>query len=530
MHFSYAHRSVTQPDGARADVFIARFSARSLRFAAITQTDKLTRLRDAAHLRRYLALARGETDPVIVAWACLDHDVPVGELFPDVDAITGAGEHILSANSWITYGLRTLLSRGELRWRAGAWQVAIGDSSPDWRGTAQQIISWLVHENRLWLETGPAEPRPSMLEFDGFDPMRNLLSIGRCGFVRDYAAAERPRAAFNTVFFLLEHDDCVSHHSALGQPHGLGVEAGTITHPPLYRRAAIWHTPASGWHTGPLGMNDITIELPGNTVITPSTAPRSAGLRFHLNVADAEDVVLYTRSWGTAQQGCVLGYTPECPGRFEITVVDSRIVGWKDGGGLVIPQNGFVLSFAASALAQNQVQDLQRSGHVRYRFANRAHRHIDRAIQCGPQLIRDGTIVLSSHSLDDEDFWNSRMVDGQHVVGVVPSDYPDDVDRTRAGRIGLGIDHDGDLLAVAVPGISKHVAQTAADSVGVTLRELAEYLLAEGAVEAINLDGGGSTQLFVDGGLFARQGDRRGYEGVVFDRMVPAVGVVGTAE
>lgn len=530
MPFSYAHRSVTQADGARDDVFVTRFPAHSLRFATVTQTGPRARLRDTSHLRRYMALARGETVPVIIAWACLDDDVPAGALFPDADAVSEAGEHVLSANSWITCVLRALVSRGELRWQAGAWHVATRDSSPDWRGTAQQVVSWLVREHRLWLETGPGAPRPAAPNLDGFDPVRHLVPVGRCGFVRDYAAGERPRAAFNTAFFLLEQDDCVSHHSALGEAHGLSVEAGTITRPPLYRRAAIWHTPAHGWRTGPFDMNDVTVELPGGTVVTPSPAHDGAGLPFRLNPADAQAVALYTRAWGAAQHGRVLGHTPQSPGRFEITVVDTRLVGWKSGGGLLIPQNGFVLSFAASTLSPGQAARMQRFGHVRYGFARSAHQAIDHAMQCGPQLIRDGTIVLNPSSLDDEDFWVSRWLDGQYVVGVVPSDYPDDVDRTRAGRIGLGIDRDSDLLVVAVPGISKHVTQTAGDSVGATLAELAEIMAAEGAVDAINLDGGGSTQLFVDGGLFARQGDRRGYDGVVFDRMVPGIGAVSAAE
>ena len=42
----------------------------------------------------------------------------------------------------------------------------------------------------------------------------------------------------------------------------------------------------------------------------------------------------------------------------------------------------------------------------------------------------------------------------------------------------------------------------------------------------INLDGGGSTQLFYRGGLATAPGSRYGLPGVQFERMVPAIGVV----
>lgn len=529
MRFTYEHRPVTHADGARADVYVARIPAASLRFADIIQPDVRARLRDAAHLRHYQARVRGTPDPVIVAFGCLEQDRPVGDLFPGTPAITASGEHILSANSWITYVLRTALSRGWLRWGAGSWVVDAGAGASGWRAALEAVISWLVDAGRLWLDVGPEQRYPASLAFEGFDALRNLIPVGRCGFARDVAWTARPRLVFNSAFFLLEHDDFLSHHSALGNPYGLYVTAGRIVRPPLYRRAAIWHTPDRGWRTGAFGLEDITIALPAGTVLYPEGAKGMQGLPFHTNPVTSKDVALYTRLWGVATQGRVLGHTPESPDRLEFTVVDAQIVGWQRGGGLQIPQNGFVLSFAPDVLVADATQALQQYGQLAYRFARPEHQAIDRAIQCGPQLARDGVNVLTAHALADEEFWISREMDGEYIVGAVPTEYPDDVDRTRAGRAGLGIDPAGNVVLVVVPGHSKTIAQADAASAGATLVELADYLLAAGAVEAINLDGGGSTQAFVDGGMLARQGDPRGYSGVTFDRMVPAIGVVDAA-
>jgi exopolysaccharide biosynthesis protein len=47
-------------------------------------------------------------------------------------------------------------------------------------------------------------------------------------------------------------------------------------------------------------------------------------------------------------------------------------------------------------------------------------------------------------------------------------------------------------------------------SVGMNLNELAEYLLSLGAVDAMNLDGGGSTTMFLDGKVVNTPSDKEG--------------------
>ena len=47
-------------------------------------------------------------------------------------------------------------------------------------------------------------------------------------------------------------------------------------------------------------------------------------------------------------------------------------------------------------------------------------------------------------------------------------------------------------------------------SVGMSLQELAEYLFSLGAVDAMNLDGGGSTTMFLDGKVVNTPSDKEG--------------------
>ena len=96
-------------------------------------------------------------------------------------------------------------------------------------------------------------------------------------------------------------------------------------------------------------------------------------------------------------------------------------------------------------------------------------------LAAGPALIHDGTIRITS---DEEVFFGTS----------IPDVHP---------RTAAGITADGDLLLVVVDG-RQDVSR------GVDLQELALLLRSLGAVEALNLDGGGSSTLVVGDSLLNR--------------------------
>jgi hypothetical protein len=73
----------------------------------------------------------------------------------------------------------------------------------------------------------------------------------------------------------------------------------------------------------------------------------------------------------------------------------------------------------------------------------------------------------------------------------------------RHGRTAVALRTDGTILLLAVDG-------RRADSPGMTLEELTQYLESLGAVDALNLDGGGSTTMVLRGTLVNRPSDRTG--------------------
>jgi hypothetical protein len=511
-------------DGTFSDAICLHFPSDGFALVALDQRDRVVKLKEAAFLRYVKALARGEPAAYVIAFARLEQDQPASEMFPGLDLHTEAGERLFSANSFITDTLRTLLARGYLRYEQGEWQPSVPPHEPAWQARAQTVLALLTQEGRLHLEAGPNRTLPKHLDFASFPVRENFVPVDKLGFVREFVWHERPRMAFNTAFFLLEHDDYLSHHSALGEPYNLLVQDGVIHRPPLYRRGTLYRRANAGWLAGYFSLADVSIALSDGAQFVPQEGD-APGLPFTLNTPGQAAVTVYTRAFGVATHGHPLGCTPEVPNQIEYTVIDTRIVGRKVGGGLQIPQNGLVLSCSPGVLRGGALPDagLPR---VAYHFVREDHADIVQALQAGPLLLQNGHVVLPPDSLADEEFYPTPP-DGPRVpIGVVPTDYPDDVDRTRAGRIGLGVDQEGRLVVVAVPGTERGMHIPGVDSHGATLVELANRLSEAGAVDAINLDGGGSTQLFFLGGLTTAAGGRYGMPGVHFERMVPNIGAL----
>ncbi|OQY21332.1 MAG: hypothetical protein B6I34_07490 [Anaerolineaceae bacterium 4572_32.1] len=519
------------PDGTFADYITLRFPPNSLNFRDIDQSEPQVKLQDIAHLRYYQARERGEDAPIIIAFLLLEQDRPVEQIFPGISSTTPQGETLLSANSFITHTLRELLSRGWLHYENKNWQVAAPKSASGWQERGQAVINLLISQDRLLLYPGPDRLPPARPDLSDFPVYKNLIPIGGCAFLSDLVWRERPRLVFDAAFFLLEHDDFFSHHSALGEAYNLWVSGGIIHRPPLYRRGAIFHS--DRWQIAFLGLDDLEITLPTGLDLRPrDLALAGKAIPFTLNDDGPSDLTLYTRYYGVSGQGRVLGHTPAAPDRFELTVIDRRVVSWQRGGKLALPQNGFIISFAPNVLSDGEQRELQKALRTQplldYRFARPQHQSINQAIQIGPILLQDGRSPLTNTYLEErEQFWPSRNLDNGHwQIGVVSTDYKTDIDQSRHARVGLGIDKNGDLILVMVACVKPALRVPGVESAGATLTELASLLAEAGAVDALNLDGGGSAQAYYMGGRAIVPGDRRGLPLIHYERMVPSVGVV----
>ena len=148
-------------------------------------------------------------------------------------------------------------------------------------------------------------------------------------------------------------------------------------------------------------------------------------------------------------------------------------LGFLDDGGIdiawVTSRNDSLFNF--SEPVKNQPEEPVDS----FDFSKAETWEVDDAIHAGPVLMHDGKIRVTSN---EEVFFGST----------IPDIHP---------RTAAGYRNSGELVLLVVDGRQ-------VDSRGVDLQELAILMRDLGCVEAINLDGGGSSAMVVDGKLLNR--------------------------
>ncbi len=317
-------------------------------------------------------------------------------------------------------------------------------------------------------------------------PPVRAFPVAELGYLRDHSRGEPQSALLSNGNFFLMGDEA-SPLDALGDPIGLVAGDGEILSPPLGGRAAILQLPDRVVFAH-LALGDIEVCLPTGEVLAP----------------DDPDVAIVSRHELAA------GRTPAQPGVFEIALVQRWAVAAKRGGGMPVPGAGIVLRWPAEPPADT-VAALQQGAPVTFRCP--PFPSLTAALQAGPALLGGG------NALSEQSFWDEGFF-GNSGLRHPPMRFPADTHATRAARLAVGLDPAGQLIVAAVAGESSMLAATRPG--GVTLAELAEIMAGLGAVSAVNLDGGGSTQMFAGGGgQLLRPGDRRGIPLAAYDRPIP---------
>lgn len=172
-------------------------------------------------------------------------------------------------------------------------------------------------------------------------------------------------------------------------------------------------------------------------------------------------ILIYTRDWGA--------YAPASPQYgVQLRVEDNRITA-ASANPLSIPQNGYVIvgpKSKLSALFGAQYVDTQIT-------LNPYWENVKHIISGGPYLVKDGEVFV--------DMTAQKL---QSIGG-------------RNPRTAIGYTKDNDLILITADGRE-------GSSVGLTLNELAYFMKSLGCVNAINLDGGGSTVMYVNGAIVNR--------------------------
>lgn len=230
-----------------------------------------------------------------------------------------------------------------------------------------------------------------------------------------------------------------------GVPLGTLMINGKIYTGPIYNRVAMGIFD-DGFDMARLELNAQVKSFKGNLKVDNINQPRM--LSTH--------VIVYTPEWGT--------FAPPSPkyGK-QIAVENGKIVSIGTQA-MPIPHNGYVIVGPDERLAK-----LYRAKHVDLDIKTIPNwDNVKHIISGGPYLVKNGEVFVDMT---------------EQKLGAIGGKNP---------RTAIGYTQDGDFIMVAVDGRE-------GASVGLTLKELAWFMKSIGCTNAMNLDGGGSTVMYVNG-------------------------------
>ena len=176
----------------------------------------------------------------------------------------------------------------------------------------------------------------------------------------------------------------------------------------------------------------------------------------------ADDLVLYNTFFAPSTKTNQWGR--------EVKIVNNRVTAVATAGNMVITPGSVIVSghgASAAALAQLKVGDRVT---ISQTLGSSVADAADTVVSGGPLLVEHGRVPV-------------RATEEKVAAAIA---------KGRAPRTALGIKKDGTLLMVVVDGRNNN-------SAGLTLAELATYMLRLGAREAVNFDGGGSSVMAING-------------------------------
>ena len=245
-----------------------------------------------------------------------------------------------------------------------------------------------------------------------------------------------------------------------------------------------------------------TIVMFGHYAGRPSLTINSSNEPIVINGINREhkpnEVVLYDRNFGATTKALgaaaelVLTNCSREKGHVGVKISSCRQHQLSKGTvNNTIPENGFVLALskefadrleidpARPAIIRYVLHDNNFSGGTLNVLATDSTTDITNGV---PQLIKNGKIDIT---------WEREKAAKTFALGRHP--------RTAVAKLKKG-----KFLMMTVDGRQPGISE------GMTLQELAEYLLSLGATDAMNLDGGGSTTMYVDGKVVNTPSDKEG--------------------
>lgn len=303
-------------------------------------------------------------------------------------------------------------------------------------------------------------------------PNTQIIPVGKYA---GYLSQTEGQMKVNANFFIMDPFDCASIYDQVGTPFGLCIKDGVIENPPLYNREALLVEQEGASYISQKDIHDLIVEVNEKTYISGKNA------------------VIYTRSKHKK--------TPD-DDRVKVVIVGRQVVAVKRSGSVPVPASGFVLSIKGGKIAPGDLVTYHGLKDVQF------------GIQVGNSIISKGVKTEKFISK----FYNIRKLER---VPYPPSLYPMDFTGARAARIALGADIEGRPVVFWAEGKGKVRYVPGEDSTGASLSEMAEIAEDLGLRNAVNLDGGGSAQILLDGERSLHISDRNVEDNTDAERLVP---------
>jgi len=306
-------------------------------------------------------------------------------------------------------------------------------------------------------------------------PVTQIIPVGDFS---GYLTASEPQATLkvNATFFIMDKFDCATVYDRIGTPLGLLTKDGVTENPPLFGREALLVKADGSVSVAPLDIRDMGIAIGG------------------VCYRNGENARIYTRPERS--------HTPLRRGK-KLVIIGNRVAAVTETLSVSIPASGFVLCPEEPCAVQpGDTVIYQGLENVRF------------GIQVGNSILRNGEKTLSFLSK----FYNIYKL---QPVPFPPSLYPMDFHGARAARIALGADQNGKPMVLWAEGAAKIGHIKGQDSRGATLEDMAQFCADAGMVNAVNLDGGGSAQMLVNGKRGLQLSDREPEDGKEVQRPVP---------
>lgn len=287
---------------------------------------------------------------------------------------------------------------------------------------------------------------------------------------------ERSKLLVNSHFFILDETDIDSIYDEIGTPHGFALSKSKIILPPLNHRECLLVNYENKVKVSNLEVTDFKIRIDNEIFI------------------DNYNSKFYTRP--------DYRITPKCKGS-AIVVVNNKIVAIKEKGEVTIPMAGFVIQSDEKVRYPFKDDFLEFFGKLDdYKFG----------LQVGPSMMIDNNQIKN---------FKAKFYDGEGIP--FPSTrYPLDFNKGRAARIGIG-EKNNEPILIWAEGAGKLGHKKGSESCGASLLEFSNFCQFYGIKNFVNLDGGGSAQILIDGKKYLKIADRENDAVTEIERPIPIV-------